>query len=68
VLDGAETADVAADRDVVGRVGEHHLGLLTGKQFLIGLLLECASTDDAVAVQEPQIAGAGDRGLLVRVG
>jgi len=60
-MDRAEAANVAGNRHIVGRVGEHHLGPGVAEQLLIGLKLGGIAADQAVAADLPDITLAADR-------
>jgi hypothetical protein len=58
VADAAEAADVAIDRNVVGRVGEDEIGTLAihqhGKRFRVTRI----AADEPVAIEEPHVTSA----------
>src|SRR5882672_10781575 len=56
-----ESADVAADRHVVRRVGKHQLGFGTLQQPGIGLGPGSIAAQQAVRANEPQISGSSHR-------
>ena len=72
MLDLTESADMASNRNVEGRVGEHHVGAIGSHQQAIALLLERTPAQDAVDAQDPDVArhsdfraGVGQSGGLV---
>ena len=52
---------MAVDRDVVRRVGEHHLGALIAHQPLVGGLLQGAAAQQKMLAELPQVAEGADR-------
>ena len=73
MADLAEPADVAVDRDIVGRVGEDHLGLLAVHQGGDDFGIERVAADEPVRSEPPQVARptarrdpVGIRQLIVR--
>ncbi|UGY17354.1 hypothetical protein WDM22_09130 [Bradyrhizobium septentrionale] len=72
VLDLSEPRDVARDRDVIGRVGKHHLRALLSKQRLVGLGLGGIAANQAVLANSPDTANLasrrsfGERDRLIR--
>ncbi len=52
---------MSIDRDVVGRIGEHHLGQLTVQQRLIGVTAGGIGAKKSVHAALPEIADLGDR-------
>ena len=61
MADLAETARMAVDRHIVGRVGEHHRRPLLAHQGLPGGEIECVAAQQPMRAQPPQIAGLADR-------
>src|SRR6202162_1486017 len=61
MMDGAETAGMAVNRHVVGRVGEAPRGPLAAHQRHIRTLLDRAAAVDAMRPQSPEIARAAYR-------
>ena len=61
MMDRAETAHVTFDRQVVGRVGEHHRGRFVAQQRSEGLGVECIPAQDAMGTQDPQIPELAER-------
>ena len=61
VLDGAKAADVAGNRHIVGRIGEHHLRPGVAEQLLIGLESGGIAADQAMVADPPDVAQTGDR-------
>jgi hypothetical protein len=60
VADGVEARDVAVDRHVVGRVGEHHARALAPHQLSVGVTVTGICTQDRVLPEPPQIARTRD--------
>src|ERR1700730_4522 len=56
VLDRAKAADVAGNRHIVGRIGEHHLRSGVAEQLLIGLKLSGIAADQAMIADPPDVA------------
>ena len=61
MVDRPETARVAVDRHVVGWVGENHGGAFRAHQRRKGGGIEGIAAQDAMAVEEPQIADPAQR-------
>ena len=61
MTNAAEAADMAIDRDVVGRIGEHEFRLGAFEQLIVGGLVARIAAQQAMATEQPQIAGLGDR-------
>lgn len=59
--DGAETANVAFDWDIVRRVGNHDRGALILHQACVGCLVEGAAAKYSMLAEQPQIAGSAYR-------
>ena len=59
MADGAEPADVAVDRHIVGRVGEDHCSTIVLHQRAVGRLVESATAMDAMGTEEPGNRRAG---------
>ena len=60
VLCVPETRDVPANGDVIGRVREHHLGLVALQQTDIRVFLGCIGAEDAVIAELPEVSRPGD--------
>lgn len=56
MLNRARASDMSGDRDVIRRIGEHHLCELTGKQAVVSRRFERARANEAMSAEEPQIA------------
>src|SRR5262249_50866397 len=56
-----EATDMAIDRDVVGRVGEHKICLGAAKQGGVGARLPSVATNQAMPPQLPLISRTGNR-------
>ena len=67
MADFAEAADVAFDRDVVGRIGEDHLGLLAVHQGGDDSWIERVAASKPVRSKPPDVAKAAARGSIVRI-
>jgi len=56
VVDRAETADIPLNRNIIGRIGEHHRGaLLLHQERVCGLVLS-ACAKDPVPAKQPETA------------
>ena len=53
MMDRAETAGMAIDRHIVGRIGEHHRGMLIAEQRRKGLAIERAAAQDTMRPEDP---------------
>ena len=53
MMDRAEAAHVTFDRQVVGRVGEHHRGRFVAQQHSEGLGIERIAAQDVMAAEDP---------------
>src|ERR1700730_5945810 len=61
MMDRAETARMAIDRHVAGRIGEDHGGTFLAHQPRKGLAIERIPAHDAMAAEKPQITKLADR-------
>jgi hypothetical protein len=61
MMNAAQTADMAIDGDVVGRIGEHEFRLGARKELIVGSLVAGIATQQVMATEQPQIAGLADR-------
>ena len=61
MLDRAEAGDIAGDCDVPGRIGEDHLRPLLAEQAPIAFRRQGVAAQEAVIVEEPEVAELGDR-------
>ena len=61
MTNAAEAADMAIDRDVVRRIGEHKFRLGACEQLIVGGLVSRIAAQQAMATEQPQISGLGDR-------
>jgi hypothetical protein len=59
VFDCTCTADVTINWHVEGWIGDHHLGLIAGKEGIIGARVSCVSAEKTVIIQYPEIINLG---------
>ena len=62
MLDRAKAADVAGNRHIVGRIGEHHLRPGVAEQLLIGLEAGGIAADQGMVADLPDLGRAADGG------
>src|SRR5690606_5780489 len=65
VLDCAGAADMALDRDIVGRVSEDHLRSLASHQRGDSFSVECAAADQPVCAELPEITESASHRSIV---
>ena len=66
MADHAKPADVALDRNIVGRVGEHDIGDLAIHQRGEVFGVERVAAEQPMASKRPEVADPADRALLHR--
>ena len=59
MVDGAESADVSDDRNIVRRVGKNRRSALALHQSHICLIVKRAPAENAMPTEQPQISGLG---------
>ena len=60
--DLAKARDMAVDRNIVGRIGEHHLGRLSAHEGSDHRRIQSIPADQVVLAQQPDISYLGDCG------
>ena len=61
VTNPAESTDIAADRNIVRRIAEHKVGVVTFHERCVGTYLERTCAVDPVFAKQPEIAGTRHR-------
>jgi hypothetical protein len=61
MANAAEAADVAVNGNVVRRIGKDEFSLRTGKELIVDSRVAGISAEQAMAIEQPQIAGLADR-------